>query len=629
MDASSICQQFLFRSINGVYQGIILTVLLALGLRALRKTNAATRHAVLLFTLFLLVCLMVVHWAHTPLISQTGPQPRQSGIGPQLRDFASSLQATALDSLVQIVPSDDTWDVPLLQYDLSEADASETSVTSSSSEVPSPVFKRATSEVESNGLNSKLRLLMHNVANALVKPVTLVFQFPGNVSVVLVALWMAIVSINLFVLLVRLRQIRNLKINSVSAGSPLMLSFEQLRRTVVSCRKAELRISRFHKSPLLLGFFHPVILLPSELEHSSNKIEIEQVLRHELAHVGRYDDWANLVQHFIRAILFFHPGVWWIARRLSLEREIACDDRVLEQSSRRDYALLLVNLARRMQGYPPTLAPGTTNNKNQLRERIDMVLDHSRNTSPRLAKTRMGLITAAVALLAAGATCYAPRVVLAQNEQRPPPGTPGIPAEPFRGPDQPGPDLAPHRPGEPFPPGRNPYPAPPPTPPDLRGQMLRDLAAGERPLEQRLARVEKMLEMLMSHFDLNPAEAQFRAQGLADRKAMREQMQMEQRLRQERAAEFDNAEKRFRDFNESEMREKLRRAGKEASPELKAEMERQSQGRIKEHRQAELQKLQKHLQMLEREKDKIGQAIEKLQKEQEKLDSDQKSEDKK
>jgi len=652
MDAGSFCQQILTSSINGLYEGVILTALLALGLRVLRKTNAATRHAVLLFTLLLLVCLMIVHLAQTPLLSHTSSQEKQSGIRSfQQRDFAVSLQAAASDARLQVISSNEVLDLLFLQGDFLEADAdaSEPLLNPLNSETPSPAFARPVAQIESNGSTFKLTELLHNVANGLVNPVNLGIKFPGNMSIVLVALWMGIVFTNLFVLLVRLRQIRNLKINSAAAEAELRQIFDTLRRKVASCRKVELRISHLHKSPLLLGFWHPVILLPAELGQYSNKTEVEQVLRHELAHVGRYDDWANLVQHLIGAILFFHPGVLWIARRLCLEREIACDDQVLEQSGRRAYATLLLNLASRMQGYHPMLAPGTSSNKNQLKERINMVLDRARNSSPQLAKTRMGLITAAVVLLAAGATCYAPRVVLAQNEQRPPPGTPGIPPQPFRSPDQPSADLAPRGPGEPFPPGQNLYPAPPgpravvadvpmvpgqppvpPGPPYLRGQMSRDVAAGERPLEQRLARVEKMLEMLMSHFDLNPAEAQFRPQGLAERKAMREQMQLEQRLRQERFGEFDNAEKRFRDFNDSQMRqEQARRAANEASPAQKEEIERQSLARIKEHRQAELQKLQKHLEMLEREKGKIGQAIEKLQKEQEKIDSTDKSEDKK
>src|SRR5207247_2484980 len=81
-----------------------------------------------------------------------------------------------------------------------------------------------------------------------------------------------------------------------------------------------------------------------------------------------------------------HPAVWWISKRLSLEREIACDDYVLQSSAQpHAYALLLANLAARLQRCPPLLAPGASNNKTQLQQRIDMILNTRRNTSPRLA----------------------------------------------------------------------------------------------------------------------------------------------------------------------------------------------------------------------------------------------------
>src|SRR5207245_293580 len=46
---------------NGIYQGIVVTVLVALSFRVFRRTNAATRHAVWLCTLVLLVLLVVAH----------------------------------------------------------------------------------------------------------------------------------------------------------------------------------------------------------------------------------------------------------------------------------------------------------------------------------------------------------------------------------------------------------------------------------------------------------------------------------------------------------------------------------------------------------------------------------------
>jgi hypothetical protein len=73
---------------------------------------------------------------------------------------------------------------------------------------------------------------------------------------------------------------------------------------------------------------------------------LRQVILHEVSHLRRRDDWTNLGQQILKALLFFHPAVWWIERRISLEREMACDDMVLRQTSdRRTYAECLVTMA--------------------------------------------------------------------------------------------------------------------------------------------------------------------------------------------------------------------------------------------------------------------------------------------
>ena len=101
---------------------------------------------------------------------------------------------------------------------------------------------------------------------------------------------------------------------------------------------------------------------------------------------------------------------------MTLEREIACDDRVLEQSTNpRAYALLLTDLAGRAQGCPPLLAAGVSINKSQLKQRIDMILNKDRDTSSSLAKARLGVVSSAAAMLAVMAVYSAPRVLLAQN----------------------------------------------------------------------------------------------------------------------------------------------------------------------------------------------------------------------
>ena len=75
-------------------------------------------------------------------------------------------------------------------------------------------------------------------------------------------------------------------------------------------------------------------------------VELNAILLHELAHLRRWDDWTNLIQKIVGAVLFFHPAVWWIEKKLALEREMACDDLVLAKTaSPRAYAECLVSLA--------------------------------------------------------------------------------------------------------------------------------------------------------------------------------------------------------------------------------------------------------------------------------------------
>ena len=69
--------------------------------------------------------------------------------------------------------------------------------------------------------------------------------------------------------------------------------------------------------------------------------EFSIILRHEFAHLRRWDDWTNLIQKVVRAMFFFHPAVWWIESRLSVEREMACDDIVVaETDNRMGYAVV-------------------------------------------------------------------------------------------------------------------------------------------------------------------------------------------------------------------------------------------------------------------------------------------------
>jgi hypothetical protein len=140
------------------------------------------------------------------------------------------------------------------------------------------------------------------------------------------------------------------------------------------------------------------------------------VLRHEVAHLRRWDDWTNLAQKVIRAPLFFHPAVWWVDGRLSIEREMSCDDLVLAESNNpRGYAECLVTVAER--GYlrrPVALAQAAVARVKHTAQRISKILDGRQRQVTSVWKPAAGALTVFMVLGAAGVE-HIPQLVGFEN----------------------------------------------------------------------------------------------------------------------------------------------------------------------------------------------------------------------
>lgn len=92
----------------------------------------------------------------------------------------------------------------------------------------------------------------------------------------------------------------------------------------------DLRISQRISSPLAMGIWRSVVLLPASALTSLTPEQLEVVLAHELAHIRRADYLWNMLQTMIETLFFFHPAVWWVSRNLREQRELCCDDAALE-----------------------------------------------------------------------------------------------------------------------------------------------------------------------------------------------------------------------------------------------------------------------------------------------------------
>lgn len=85
-------------------------------------------------------------------------------------------------------------------------------------------------------------------------------------------------------------------------------------------------------SPATVGWLSPLIILPGAALAGLSPAQVEAILAHELAHIRRHDYLVNLVQLVAETVLFYHPAVWWLSRRIREEREHCCDDLAVEIS---------------------------------------------------------------------------------------------------------------------------------------------------------------------------------------------------------------------------------------------------------------------------------------------------------
>lgn len=171
-----------------------------------------------------------------------------------------------------------------------------------------------------------------------------------------------------------------------------------------------------------VGLLRPMVLIPAAWLGRVSPEVLEAVLAHELAHLRRYDLWVNLLQRCVEAALFYHPAVWWLSRRVRVEREYCCDETAATAVSGRaayaralEFAATEAAAARRVATARPmvrgtALAAGMGGEPMALLERVRRVLG-AEAKPPRGSWMSEGLLALAVpAALWAGVAAVGPAV---------------------------------------------------------------------------------------------------------------------------------------------------------------------------------------------------------------------------
>jgi uncharacterized protein YjbI with pentapeptide repeats/beta-lactamase regulating signal transducer with metallopeptidase domain len=223
---------------------------------------------------------------------------------------------------------------------------------------------------------------------------------PQNLVFAITAIWILLAVLLLVRLLVELFQLERFKRDAL----PLPFAYrDALARWAGAAgygRDIRVCVSPHTDVPVAIGLFDAMILLPEQLLAQLSPVEIEHIALHELAHLRRHDDWFNALERVLITLYFFNPAIRWIAAQMDVEREVACDDHVVDLTHEvRPYAHCLTRMAEVTQWPRAALAaPGVFITRKSMSIRIERLL---RAGSSHRVRISYGTALAAIATVAA------------------------------------------------------------------------------------------------------------------------------------------------------------------------------------------------------------------------------------
>lgn len=205
---------------------------------------------------------------------------------------------------------------------------------------------------------------LQDVASLLIKPIWLVW--------LAVALGMLIRKITIYQGFIRY----------INAGLTPVSEVEMLDRLSVIAEKAgvkktiELCINPLVSSPLLIGFFHPSIVLPSA---DMTDKDFQYIVLHELTHYKRRDMFYKWLVQVTVCLHWFNPLVHLMSREITKACEFSCDEAVLTklgQENAQGYGQSLLDAMAAVGKYKENLGAVTlSENKQLLKERLVVIMN--------------------------------------------------------------------------------------------------------------------------------------------------------------------------------------------------------------------------------------------------------------
>jgi beta-lactamase regulating signal transducer with metallopeptidase domain len=234
-------------------------------------------------------------------------------------------------------------------------------------------------------------------------------RLPRVVAIGIVAGWFVGMLIALARLFVGLGYLERLKRDALPVPVEYRTRLERWTGAAKGSRAVRLCRSHNILIPLAVGLFDAMILVPDHFLDELTPTDIDRILLHELAHLRRNDDWINVIERLAQAVFFFNPGILWLIAQLDLEREIACDDWVLQQSEALPYATCLEKIVTTaLWPHRAMQAPGMFVTRRAMSVRIERLLSKHRDVRTSASILPTGLVVAGLMAFCVGAVVVSP-----------------------------------------------------------------------------------------------------------------------------------------------------------------------------------------------------------------------------
>jgi beta-lactamase regulating signal transducer with metallopeptidase domain len=172
-------------------------------------------------------------------------------------------------------------------------------------------------------------------------------------------------------------------------------------------------------SPVALGIFRPLIVLPEPLFRNLSLEELKSILIHETAHIYHLDQLSGLLQRLVTSFYWWNPLAYILSASFSVTRENVSDNYAIQKSSAHSYAKCLVALAQKtslVTRLPAAVGMATPHMS--LEERVKNIMSKERVMTTKLKKSIVLLLVLSALLVVAIIGRYSWTLTAAENPIR-------------------------------------------------------------------------------------------------------------------------------------------------------------------------------------------------------------------